>query len=149
MNKTAIAAAALAGATALTGASVSSSAAPSTEAKAAHVFKWSVRPLAEHQTGDNSFTQSEVVRSRRTHKIVGYDALRGRFYPAKDMVKIHVAFALKGGIIVARGHLDFNVTDAFHGTVVSGTGKFKGITGTMTARDQANDSTFVTLRVNY
>jgi hypothetical protein len=151
MKRTAIAAVALAGATALTGASVSSSATPSTETRSAHVISWKLHELTNYQVGDNAFTGTDVIRSRKTHKVLGYNAGTAKFLPAQNVLKLDIAFAVKGGLIVVRMSGDFDESDVFTGRVLSGTGDFKGISGTVTARSQpSNDAvTFVTLRVNY
>ena len=81
MNRTAIAAAALAGATALTGAPVSSSAAPSTEASssaapsteanAPHVLKWKWHAIADHEIGSDTIVGTHAIRSQRSNNIMG------------------------------------------------------------------------------
>jgi hypothetical protein len=151
MKRTAIAAVALAGATALTGASVSSSAAPSTDTKSVHVLNRRVHELKDHQVGHNAYTGTDVIRCRKTLEFLGYDAGTAKVLTARKVLKVHLAFAVKGGLIVARMSAHFNESDVFTGRVLSGTGKFKGIAGTMTARSKpSNDKvTFITLRVHY
>jgi hypothetical protein len=150
MNRTAMAAAALAGVTLLTGASVGSPAAPSPEAKTAHVLKWKWHLLAGHQLGlSQSVVETEVIRSRRTNKIIGYTSHSLRFGNTHG-TQIQAAAAVRGGIIVGRLHAPAGV-NVLTGRVVSGTGKFKGITGTWTFRQTRKDpaTALVTVRVNY
>ena len=150
MNKSVLAAAALAGATVLTGASVSSSAAPSTDARAAHVLRWKTHAITDHEVGRNGFVGADVIRSRRTNNIIGYTSISGKFLAAQNAIRAQAAFAVKGGIIVVRGQAPLSA-GVLTGPVVSGTGKFRGISGTATVRGEPNnnDISYVTLRVNY
>ena len=150
MNRTAIAAAALAGATALTGASVSSSAAPSTEAKAPHVLKWKWHAIADHEIGGDTIVGTHAIRSQRSNNIIGYSSFTGGLLPAHNGLKVQAAAAVKDGVIVLRGQAPFSA-DALTGQVVSGTGKFKGINGTWRLHEAPNNPNviFVTVRANY
>ena len=150
MKRSAVAAAALVGVSAL-GASVlpGSAASDSTttsgmQTNAMQTKRWVLRETAANPVGPRSGVSTDVIRSRVTGKIVGYDSGVARFYPRQDRIVWQVAFALKGGIIVAR--LNVNVTETQHtGRILSGTGKYRGIEGTMTSRQRDRTHTLVTL----
>jgi len=146
MRKTVVAAVTLASATALTGAAAGSSSAPAADARATHVLKWRTNGIASDEVGISGWTRSEVVTSRRTGADIGYDSITGDSVPGSNRVKMYIAFAVEGGIIVARAHTDFEPPE-WHGKVLSGAGKFKGITGTLRVREARN--TLVTMRVKY
>jgi hypothetical protein len=140
----------LAGATALTGASVTSSAAPSAEAKAPHVLKWKWLEIAEHEVGRNGAVATQVIRSRRTNQILGYVSLTGKLLPAQNGLAVQAAAAVKGGLIIFRAQAPVSA-EALTGRVVSGTGKFKGFDGTWPLREALGTTqiSLVTLRVDY
>ena len=148
MKKSAVAAAALVGASALTGSVVAPGSA-TTAAPQMHTKRMVLHQTAAHSVGKFTFTGTDVVKSR-ARKIIGYDAITGKFYPKKGKVVIDVAFALRGGIIVARVSHKGPAPDVikFEGPILKGSGKFKGIEGTITARSPADndEKTFVTLR---
>jgi hypothetical protein len=106
-----------------------------------------------HQTGTHNtgkFTFAGTDKIRHGDKVVGFDAITGRFYPRQDRVVIRVSFALRGGMILARVHnLAFTPggPTEFAGRITGGTGKYRGIDGTITAHSPAGNSkkTFVTL----
>jgi hypothetical protein len=82
----------------------------------------------------NKFVGTEVVRSRKTHKVVGYDSVIGVFFPESNSLRVQIATAVNGGIIVARVQTDFDPPNVvFHGPIIRGTGKFTGATGSLTA----------------
>lgn len=133
MKKYVLAAAALAVVTAFTGAS-----APATtlvaDMQAAHTLKWRLTETAFHMAGPNAGTGTDVIRSARTGKIVGYDSTTFRFFPKRSLARVQFAAAVKGGILVGTAHGRFTSDDVvFHGRVIRGTGKFAGAEGTVTA----------------
>ena len=134
MKKSVVAAVALAGATAFTGASAAPATAPATEAQAAHTLRWRLTETASHNLGKNAFVGTDVIRSARTGNIVGYDSTTGKFFPEMNSARIQVAASVKGGILVAAVHGTFTSNDVvFHGRILRGTGKFAGAEGTVTA----------------
>jgi hypothetical protein len=115
--------------------------------KAPTVLKFKVRTLTDHDYGQTGYLASEVAKQGK--KIIGYDGVQAAFDPATKTVDIHVALALKGGTILV-DFIDIPAEDAkFSGTLVAGSGKFAGITGTVHARNIGDgDVTRVTLRYN-
>jgi len=113
--------------------------------KAPTVVKFKVRTATEHEYGKSGYLASEVAKQGK--KIIGYDGVQATFDPATETIDVHVALALKGGTIL----VDFTDIPAeaakFSGTLVAGSGKFAGITGTAHARNIGDgDVTRVTLR---
>jgi hypothetical protein len=103
--------------------------------------------LAAHQTGTHSlgktsFAGTDVVRNPKTGKIVGYDAITGKFNTSTEVVKVDASLALKGGMITAqlKGSGSSNLLD---GAITGGTGKYAGITGTI--HTTGNKVTHITL----
>jgi hypothetical protein len=146
MKKYALAAAALAGVTAFTGASAAPATAPVAEDKAVTVLRWRLIENASHQLGENAFAGSDTIRSVRTGKIVGYDSYTARFFPQTNKARFHVAAAVRGGILVAALH-GTPTQDVFNGRVIRGTGKFAGAEGTVVAKPEANNRVLVTIRL--
>jgi hypothetical protein len=147
MKKTALAAVALAGVAALSGASAAPAAAPVAQAKAAHTLKWKLTETASHNVGNHGFVGADTIRSVRTGKIVGYDSTTGVFFPATNSARIQVAASVQGGILVGQVHGAFTSNDVvFHGRILRGTGKFQGAHGTITAQPIGNGNrTLVTI----
>jgi hypothetical protein len=107
-------------------------------------LQFTARTLHEHGYGKTGYLATE---SDKQHgKLLGYDAVQAKFDPATKTVDIHVALAIKGGTML----VDFNDVpedqNPFFGTIVAGSGKFAGVTGTVRARDIGNTgNTRVTL----
>jgi hypothetical protein len=142
MGRTAIAAAAaLVGLTGLSGAAI----VPATGAGGgAHTRHLVLHETGSHQLNENAFVGTDKARSARTGDVVGFDSFTGRFFPAKHRVVIQVALALKGGIIV--GRVSFGSEQRrFEGPILKGTGKYRGVDGSITGRFRAHDRTTVTL----
>jgi hypothetical protein len=149
MKRTLIAAIALAGATAVTGASAVPAAPLATDAKAAHTLKWRLTETASRDIGKTHFVGTDVIRSARTLKIVGYDSTTGVYFPTTNSARIQVAAAVKGGILVGAVRADFDSpTPVFHGRILRGTGKFAGATGTITAK-VLGDGTKTLVTIDY
>ena len=151
MKKSVVAALALASAATFSGASVAAPAtAPNAQGKAVHTLRWKLNETASHNVGRNNFVGSDTIRSRRTGEIIGYDSTTGSFFPKTSMVRLQVAASVKGGILVGRLSADFStVADVvvFEGPILKGTGKFKGVEGTITAKSSnGGKKTFVTIR---
>jgi hypothetical protein len=136
MKKQAVAAVALLGASALSGAAVLPGAA-SADSKA-QTMKLVLHEKSSHSLGKFYFGGTDVAK--RAGKVVGYDAITGRYYPATDSVLITVTFALKGGTITTR--VSSSAADPLHynGPILGGTGKYKGIDGTISAHSPSESS---------
>jgi hypothetical protein len=140
MKKAAVAAAALVGVTAFTGASVAPAATPSPAVKAAHTLRWMLTETASHNVAKNGFVGTDVIRSIRTGKIVGYDSTTGVFFPKTHAARIQVAASVNRGILVGQVHGRFTSNDVvFHGRILRGTGKFAGAEGTITAQPRGSN----------
>jgi hypothetical protein len=91
--------------------------------------------------GPDTFGGTEIDR-RNGHR-VGFDLISGRFHPATQTVTIYVAVARRGGLLYGRVHA-VSPTQ-YVGRVTGGSGRFKGASGTVTARnlDQQENRTRV------
>ena len=133
MKKSVVAAAALVGASALTGSAVLPGSA-TTAAPEMHTKRLVLTQSDEHNVGGGAaFVGSDTVRSESSREIVGYDAITGKFYPKQEKFVVQIALALKGGIIVGRVSAKGEVRE-FDGRILKGTGKYKGIDGTIHGR---------------
>ncbi len=168
MKKLVLAAIALASVTALLGASAAPAApaaapaaapgsapaaapgsAPAPDDRVVYILRWRLTEIASHNVGRNGFVTADRIRSLRTGKIVGYDSVSGKFDPQTGRARIDVAASLKGGILIARVHANFQSGDeVFHGPVLKGTGRFLGAEGTITARP-IGDGTRTRVKVRY
>jgi len=105
--------------------------------------------IAQHSLGDKTFAGTAV--DRHAGNIVGYDTFTGHFYPKQNRGKIWDAIALRNGIISLVVHFNGTNPNVYTGRIISGTGKYKGIDGTVTARTAPhNDSkTYITLTYHF
>ena len=62
--------------------------------------------------------------------MVGYDSFTGRFDRKAETLRLHAAFSLRGGILLAQVHTIGQVPK-FRGTITGGTGVYEGATGTV------------------
>jgi hypothetical protein len=142
MKKIAAAAVALTTLAGLSSAAVSSStAAPE---RAMHTKRFVLNEIASHNLGRYAFAGSDRIRSRGSGEVVGYDSYTGVFDPQAETLRVWVGVALKGGVINVR--VNFTEDNRFAGKILGGTGRYKGIDGTVTGRGVSSDRTFVTLR---
>src|SRR4051794_24799382 len=131
MNKLAAASVALVTMAGLTGASVASStAAP--ERATTHTRHFVTHELASRGLGRNSFGGVERGGTPGRGDVGGFDTFRGGFDRRFDSLRVFVGIALRGGLI--NGHVDFNDENHFTGRITGGSGKFRGIDGTITGR---------------
>jgi|KBSMisStandDraft_5_1062788.scaffolds.fasta_scaffold784255_2 hypothetical protein len=87
--------------------------------------------IREHFADFRHLTGAAV--DRQAGHTVGYESFTGIFYPKRDRAKIWVTYALKGGSITTVEHIN-GAESRSSGAILRGTGKYKGITGTLTAR---------------
>lgn len=143
----AVATAALAGVSALGVSALPSSAASENAASEARPDtrhkRWVLHETDAANVGE-SYIANDVIRSRATGRIVGYDSGVSKGYPRPNRIVWQVAFALDGGIILARLNVKDN-EEQHRGRILSGSGKYREIEGTMTSRRKANGDTLVTL----
>jgi hypothetical protein len=77
-------------------------------------------------------------------KVIGYDVLRFTFNPKTNTVSIGVAVDTKGGLLY--GVLRASSGPVSRGRVTGGTGTFRGVTGTITAKsNKTGNKTAVTI----
>ena len=135
------------GVTALTGSTVTSSIASENaafESRPDTMHKRWVLHETDAANVGGGYIANDVIRSRATGRIVGYDSGVAKRYPNQNRIVWQVAFAVDGGIIVAR--LNVNTNEEHHrGRILSGSGKYREIEGTMTSRRKADGDTLVTL----
>ena len=143
MRKSVVAAAALVGASALTGSAVLPGSA-ATAASETRTKRFVLTQAEERDVGRTAFVGSDTVRSKRTGEIVGYDAITGKFYPQQEKFVVQIALALKGGIIVGRV-VGKGEAREFDGRILKGTGKYKGIEGTILGRFSSQNKVHLTL----
>jgi hypothetical protein len=147
MNKLVLAAVATVAGSALAGAAVlPGSAAPEA---VSHTRHYVLIQTGSHGIGKFTFAGTDKVR--KAGKVVGFDSVTGRFSRPQNRVVIQAAFALRGGLILAKLH---NVAATgpggpldFTGRITGGTGTYHGITGTVDAHQPTDSSkkTFLTL----
>jgi hypothetical protein len=105
------------------------------------------RDIDSHSLGKHTFAGAAV--DRHAGHIVGYDTFTGHFYPKQQRADIWDAIALRNGTISVVVHVDAS-QEVQHGRILGGTGKYKGISGTISTRAGRNpDKTFITLTYSY
>jgi hypothetical protein len=113
----------------------------------AQTIKLVMHQTASHRLGKYMFAGTD--RAKSGGKFAGYDTISGRFFPKANKVRIQVAFALNGGILLARvsEHGSTPQTIKYRGPILGGSGNFAGVTGRITAHSPASDqtTTYVTL----
>lgn len=134
--------------TGLAGASASSDAAGRTAPeRTQHVTRLLVQDVEAHPLGKNHPAGADRLRSVETHKIVGYESFSGVVNPETERLRFWLADALKGGVITSYFNLPLEgVGNTFSGRIVDGTGKYRGIEGTIHVRNSENGRTVYTLR---
>jgi hypothetical protein len=144
MKKLALAAAAVATATTLTGAAVL----PASGDSKVHTRHLVAIEKTSHRLGKFTFAGTDV--DRHAGNVVGYDAISGHFYPRQNRVVIWFSVALKGGNMSGKVHsvnIGGGTPVKFAGRILNGTGRFHGARGTITAhsRSESSKKTFITL----
>jgi hypothetical protein len=143
MKKFVLAAVAGLAATTLTAASV----VPAAGDTKVHTKRFVSHFLDGRSVSPNSFVSAGV--DRHAGHVIGYDSSRSRTYPHPDRIFADTwySFALKNGTIAVVIHDKSTVVDS--GEIVHGTGKYKGIRGTLTARPAAGPSLHLTLTYHF
>ena len=109
-----------------------------------HVKRLLLDDTATRILGKHDFAGTELVRSRTTGKVVGFDTFTGHV-GRHDRVTYETAFAFKGGLLMVRLH-PVGETPRYAGRVTGGTGAYRGATGTLSGRDLGDGNTRLTLR---
>ena len=150
MRVLAVAAAVAVTVSGLAGAAASPGSTSRTSDRAVHIVKLVGHARGDVDLGNNRFAATDVVRAHG--KVVGYEVGSGRFFPKQEKIVIRGALALKGGTILTRVTQD-SLSDDFHfsGPILGGSGKYKGVKGTVRSHSAAtnNDITFLTLRYHF
>jgi hypothetical protein len=103
-----------------------------------------LKEQAGHDIGKLDFAGTDKIMSAGSRDVLGYDAVTGHFYPKQHRAVIFAALALKGGVIDVRVQFH-NDSQDFKGRILHGSGRYAGITGTVTGRDARHGRTFLTL----
>jgi hypothetical protein len=147
MNKlatTAVAAAVML--TGLAGASTSWNAVGATAPdRSQHVKRLVNHSIEFHSLRGNHTIGVDRLRSVATHEIAGYDNFASDFNPRTDRVRFWLAISLKGGLIDSYFDAHSGVT-SFTGRITHGSGRFRGIEGTVHVRISDSGRTVYTLR---
>ena len=123
----------------------SGTAEPTASAHDQHVKRLVSQSIESHNVGDDHPAGVERLRSLATHKIVGYESFSGVFNPRTDKVRFWLGTALKGGLITSYFNTNVGV-QRFTGRITHGTGRYRGIEGTIDVRISDSGRTVYTLR---
>jgi hypothetical protein len=110
-----------------------------------HTLKFNSIEIASHGLGKTSFASADV--DKRKGKVIGYDSVTGKFNVHTHVANLSVALALKGGVINVSG--SSAESGAFVGKVTGGSGKYKGIKGTVTGDQVNNKTTAVVIKYHF
>ena len=105
-----------------------------------HVQRFTSTSLKETQMGQNGFVGTEVVRANG--KVIGYNALSGRYLPKRNRILVRVGVALRGGVILGRVAANEPAEGEdirFRGPILGGSGFYEGISGRIVAVIRAED----------
>jgi hypothetical protein len=80
-------------------------------------------------------------------KIIGFDMLYFVFNPKTHVPSASVTLDINGGFLY--GTLKFSKGPLTHGTVTGGTGKFKGVAGTITSRSLTKSGNRTAVTITY
>lgn len=129
---TAIIAAILAGSTGASAVSdVSGTTAPE---RTLHVKRLVIHEIASHSPAPNQFLGADRLRSLATHKVAGYDNFAGVYNPKTDRLRFWLSISLKGGLIDSVFSVRPSPQD-FTGRITHGSGKYRGVEGTIKVRN--------------
>jgi hypothetical protein len=112
-----------------------------------HVKRLVLHSIESHSPRDNRFLGVDRLRSLATHKIAGYDNFAGVLNPRNDRLRFWLAISLNGGLIDT--YFNTNPTappTSFTGRITHGSGRFRGIEGTVDVRISDSGRTVYTLR---
>ncbi len=106
-----------------------------------HVRHFTSTTLEETEIGQTGFVGTDVVRANG--KVIGYNALTGRYLAKRNRIVVRVGIALRGGVILGRVSADApqeNEGIRFRGPVLGGSGFYEGISGRIVAVVPADDT---------
>jgi hypothetical protein len=132
--------------TGVAGSSTSSSAiGASAPDRSQHVTRLVLHPIESHSPRKDRFLGVDRLRFLATHEIAGYDNFAGVFNPRNERLRFWLDISLNGGLIDSFFHVDPEAT-RFSGRITHGSGRFRGIEGTVHVRHSASGRTVYTLR---
>lgn len=101
-----------------------------------------------HNVGPRNFVGGDIATQHG--KVVGQDVFSGVVHFKKKYARLDVSLALKGGLITARVHLNFNQHSTFTGVVLGGTRQYAGASGTVRGHSPTQESniTFLTVTLH-
>ena len=111
-----------------------------------HTLRFTATAQQSTNLSPTSFAQDEVD-TNAAGKIIGFDVINGVFNPRTHTAKGRVAFSTKGGILY--GSLRFSNGPVTRGKVTGGTGKFRGVKGTIYGRNLNASGTRTAVTVRY
>jgi hypothetical protein len=143
MRRLVATAGALVASAALVGATAAVTSADEDHHRATRTLHFVDTAIRQSQTGATTFAGAGVDKVKG--KVIGYSAVTGTVDSKTQTARIQVAVALKGGIIVLG--LTQGDNPHLHGRVLTGTGRFRGATGTFTGTQTSDIRTVVTVRL--
>lgn len=132
---------ALAGAVLIAGGVGAGAAQGHEEAKAPVTLTFTAKSTAGVSFGRTAFGGTEILKNKNGKK-VGVDVISGVFQSESEGT-IYASIAQKGGLI--NGEVSVTSPNTYKGRVTGGQGKYKGATGTITAKELANGNTKITV----
>jgi hypothetical protein len=141
-TKLAAGAAMTSAALAVTGVSVASA----MSAAKTHTLKFNSVETAQKNLDKTHFADSD--KDVQNGKVVGYDVVNGVYHAKTQSITVDFAASLDGGIVYGTGTGTFK-PNRFTGTVTGGTGKFKGVKGTLTGKAYGKDDNNEHLTLTY
>ena len=114
-----------------------------TAAGPTHTLKLRLHVTSATSLDKHHFVGTERVRSRDTHRLVGFDSFRGTIRP--HTVVGDTAFAFRGGLLLVRSHSRGEAPVRYVGHVIGGTGAYTGATGTARGRALSEEDTLFTI----
>lgn len=105
---------------------------PPPDERAMHTMRLVIVETATHSVGPNSAVGTDRIRSRSSHKVVGYDSYTVTLNPKTGIATFRVAFSLKGGIIEVRVKVPTDPEPPIVTVPIAhGSGKYRGVNGTV------------------
>jgi hypothetical protein len=111
-----------------------------------HVTRVLEHGIEHHVPKPDHYLGVDRLRSPTTGKIVGYDNFAG-FSPNSNQLIFWMTLSLNGGLIDTYFHNHGNSKD-FTGQITQGSGKYRGITGTIHVQPGQKGNTLLTLHYN-
>ncbi len=112
-----------------------------------HVKRLVLHSIESHSPRDNRFLGVDRLRYLATHKIAGYDNFAGVQNPRNDRLRFWLSISLNGGLIDSYFNTNPSPTlTNFTGRITHGSGRFRGIEGTVHVRISDSRRTVYTLR---